>query len=95
VHPGGDLVTPALKHHAACGRKVDADVRAVQLLLDDERGIADEVQRLPWAQMLVVARAALAEQMRRSRVFREIVARCAHDSHPSCSLTEPFPITEA
>jgi hypothetical protein len=46
VHPGGDFMSSALEHNAACGRKVDADVRAVQLLLDDERGISDEVQRL-------------------------------------------------
>src|SRR5438105_10848453 len=69
VHPRGDPVTSALKHHAACGRKVDADVRAVQLFLDDERGISDEVQRLLLAEMLIVIRAAGAEQMRRSRVL--------------------------
>ena len=53
---------------------MDADVRAVQLLLDDERRIGYEVERLPLAEMLVVVRAARAEQMRRSRILREFIA---------------------
>ena len=52
---------------------MDADVRAVQLLLDNERGISDEVQRLRLAEMPVVIGAPRAEEMRRSRVLREIV----------------------
>jgi hypothetical protein len=53
---------------------VDADVRAVQLFLDDERIIGDEIHRLLLAKMLVIIRSTRAEQMRRSRVFHEIIA---------------------
>ena len=74
MHPFRNFVAAALQHHASDRCEVNADVRAVKFLLDDERGIGEEVQRLPLAQMLVVIRAARAEKMRRSRVFREIVA---------------------
>ena len=37
VHPLGDQVAPALEGHLAVGGEMDADVGAVDLLLDDQR----------------------------------------------------------
>src|SRR5207244_7103168 len=78
VHALGDFVAAALQHHPSARGEVNPDVRAVELLLNDERRVGDERLGFLWAKVLVVVRALRAEQMRSAGVFDEIVASCAH-----------------
>ena len=79
MHALGDQVPPALEHHLPRRREVDADVRAVELLLDDQRLVGDEAVGLGLAQVLVVVRPLRAEQMRRPRVLDELAVGTTHD----------------
>jgi len=81
MHPLGDDVSPALQNHLAAGREVNADVRAVDLLFDDQRGSAEEAERVALVEMFVVGGPPGAEQVRRAGEFDEVVACGAHDRY--------------
>ena len=70
----------ALQHHASDRCEVNADVCAVNLLLHNRRRVSDKRLGFLLAQVFVVIGPLRAEQMRRARVFDEIVAGRAHDS---------------
>ncbi len=53
---------------------MDADVRAVDLLFDDERLIGDEVLRIVLIEVLIVVGSLGAEQVRRPGIFDEVVS---------------------
>ena len=73
VHALGDQVPPALEDHLPVGGEVDADVRAIELLLDDERGVGEEAEGFGLAQVLVVVGPPGAEEVRRPGVLDELV----------------------
>ena len=72
VHPFGDEVAPALQGHLTGVREVDANVRAVNLLLSDQRLVSDERLRLCFAEVLVVVRPLGPKQMGRAGVLGKI-----------------------
>ena len=47
VHSLGDEMSPALEDHLPSRREVNADVRAVDLLFDDQRLIGNELDWTP------------------------------------------------
>lgn len=57
---------PALQDHLARIREVNPDVRAVNLLLDDQRFVGDERLRLRLAEMFVVVSSLRSKQMGRA-----------------------------
>jgi hypothetical protein len=72
VSPFGDEVPPSLQDHLAFGRKVNADVRAVDFFLDDQRVIGDESVGLGIAQVVVVIGPLGAKEMGCPWVLDEI-----------------------
>jgi hypothetical protein len=88
MHALGDLMPAALQHQAAGGGEMNADVGAVQLFLNDQRGIGDEGLRFATAEVFIVISAARAEQMRRARIF-EKSSRAAPIVHPSIPTGDP------
>lgn len=68
-----------LQHHPAGQGEIYSYVRAIELLLDDERGIGNKRLGFLAAKVLVVIRALRAEQMRRARVLDEIITRSAQN----------------
>src|SRR5690606_6262816 len=82
VHPLGDEMTPALQNHITGLREVDTDVRAVDLLFNDQRLVGKESQGLRHAEVLVVVRPLRPEQMRRAGVLGEFTVRSTHRQTP-------------
>jgi hypothetical protein len=42
MHPLGDEMAAALEDHASVGREMQTNVRAIELLLDDQRRVGQE-----------------------------------------------------
>ena len=63
---------PTLKHHLGFVREVDADVRAVELLLDDQGLVGDESSRLEFAEVLVVVSPRGPEEVGSPWVLHEV-----------------------
>ena len=80
VHALGDFVAAALRHQPSALGEVNALIRAVELLLHNERRVGDERLGFLSAQVLVVVRALRAEEMRRARVFDEVIAGGTHSA---------------
>ncbi len=78
VHSLGDEVPPALQDHLTRICEVDANVRAVDFLLNDQRLVGDEGFRIRFAKVLVVIGSSGAQQMGRARVLGEITVGSTH-----------------
>ena len=63
----------ALENQLAIGGEMDADIRAVEFFLYDQRLVGDERLGFGLAEMLVVVRTLRAKNMRRSGVLDEFV----------------------
>ena len=78
MHALSDLVTTTLEHHSARPGEVDAYIGAIELFLNDQRGIRDETVGIFWTEVLVVVSPLGAKKVRRPGVFDEIIAGRAH-----------------
>jgi hypothetical protein len=73
VHALGDQVPPALERHLAVAVELDTNVRAVELLLDDERGVGEEAEGFDLAEVFVVVGPCGAEEVGRPGILDEFV----------------------
>jgi len=73
VHPLGDQVPPALERDRPAVGEVDADVGSVELLLDNQRAVGDELERLcseyPYHQFPLVMDGQLVGLIDRSEIL--------------------------
>src|SRR4051812_30018484 len=72
----------ALENHLPIRREVNADVRPVDFLLENQRRIGKNAPRVILVEMLVVVRPLGAKEMRSSRIFDEIAVGTTHWSRP-------------
>ena len=79
MHSFGNQMASTLENQLTVRAKMDADVRAVDLLLHNQRFIGNEVIGLHLAKMLVVIRPLGAEQVRSPGVLDKVVVRATHD----------------
>jgi hypothetical protein len=73
VHAVADEMAAALQDHVARRREMNADVRAVEFLFDNQPFVREKPLRRGLVQMLVVVRSARTKEMRRPRVLDEIL----------------------
>src|SRR5688572_7919944 len=78
MHPLRNLMSPALQNHPPTRIKMNAHIRAVDLLLHDQRSIRDKSRRLLPPQMLVIIGPLRPKQVRGTRILDKIISGGAH-----------------
>ena len=71
-------MAPALQHDSTTGSEVNPDIRAIQLLFDNERRFPNKCLGFFSSEMFVVVRPLRTKKMGRARIFHEVISSGAH-----------------
>ena len=72
MHSFGDEVPATLQNHFAVVVKVNTDVRAIDLFLDNQSLIGNKLCLVSFAHVFVIVRPLLTKQTRSSRILDEV-----------------------